>query len=299
MRADRGVMSRPIPHVPAPWAVAIDAWIKQLRAGGKRRDTLYTSRQRLERTARHIGIADPWAVTGDDLVDYFGDQEDWSTETRRGHRTSLRSFYAWAEHKGYVPRSPALALPKIRPTEPNPMPAPDSVYLPALGEADERETLMLRLAAEHGMRRGEIVLVDTSRDLIEDLVGWSLVVHGKGGKQRTIPLLDDVARLLLALPRGYAFPGDVDGHMSARWCGTLVNRLLPGVWTIHKLRHRAATEWWEASEHDLLEVAELLGHASTETTRRYVKAAQTRHRMVVEKAKAAAEQRRRRLPRAA
>lgn len=281
-------------HVPPLWADAIGNWIRHLRAGGMRRDTLYTYRQRLERTARHVGIPDPWTVTDEDLLDYFGEQDEWETETRRGHRTSLRSFYAWGAERGHIDRSPALTLPRVKPAEPNPMPAPDSAYLPALAAADDREVLMLRLAAEHGMRRGEIVLVNTATDLIEDLLGWSLLVHGKGGKERVVPLLDEVAALLLELQRGWAFPGGVGGHMSARWCGTLVNRLLPGTWTIHKLRHRAATQWWESSEHDLLLVAELLGHASTDTTMRYVKSAQTRHRSVVNKAKAAAEQRQRR-----
>ena len=276
--------------VPAPWAQAIAQWTKHLRAGGKRRETIYTYRQRLERTARHLGVMDPWAVTGEELLDYFGEEDGWEVETRRGHRTSVRVFYACAEEKGHVDRSPALVLPKVKPAVPNPMPAPDSVYHPALADADARERLILRLAAEHGLRRGEVAVVHRD-DLIEDLLGWSLLVHGKGGKTRVVPLLDEVAALLRALPRGHAFPGAVDGHMSARWCGTLANRLLPGTWTIHKLRHRAATEWWEASDHDLLLVAELLGHASTETTRRYVKAAQDRHRDVVRLAAATAEAR--------
>lgn len=42
------------------------------------------------------------------------------------------------------------------------------------------------------LRRCEIAAIH-SRDLVEDLLGWSLVVHGKGSRERTVPLLADVA----------------------------------------------------------------------------------------------------------
>jgi integrase len=171
----------------------------------------------------------------------------------------------------------------VRPAPPNPRPAPDQVYRPALAAAGRRERLILRLAADHGLRRGEIAVVH-SRDLVEDLDGWSLVVHGKGGRERLVPLLDDVAAELRSLPDGYAFPGRDGGHLSPRWVGRLVTRLLEGDWTTHKLRHRAATAWWEASGHDVLTVGELLGHADPKTTKLYVRVPTAHLRGIVERA---------------
>ena len=51
---------------------------------------------------------------------------------------------------------------------------------------------MLRLGAECGLRRGEIARVH-SDDVMDDLLGRSLVVRGKGDKQRIVPLPDDLA----------------------------------------------------------------------------------------------------------
>lgn len=142
---------------------------------------------------------------------------------------------------------------------------------------------MVALAAEAGLRRAEVAVVH-SDDLVEDLVGWSLLVHGKGGRTRIVPLKADLAASLRKLPPGYAFPGRDHGHLSPRWVGKLMTRLLPGDWTMHKLRHRAGSKWWESSGHDLFVVQELLGHADPKTTRVYVDVARARLRAAVEAA---------------
>ena len=104
---------------------------------------------------------------------------------------------------------------------------------------------------------------------MRDLIGWTLVVHGKGGKVRLVPLEDDMAYLLLELPEGYMLPGDVDGHLSVAYVGRLASRALPGRWTLHKLRHRFATKGF-AETRDLYGIQQLLGHASSDTTTSYI-----------------------------
>lgn len=137
----------------------------------------------------------------------------------------------------------------------------------AMLTSQPRVRLMLTLAVRQGLRRGEVAQVH-SEDLVEDLTGWTLRVHGKGRKDRDVPLADDVAVQLRALPAGWAFPGP-DGHLSADYVGVLMARALPGSWTAHTLRHAFATKAWRQSK-DLLSLAIVLGHARPETTRRYV-----------------------------
>jgi integrase len=138
----------------------------------------------------------------------------------------------------------------------------------AMIAADARTRLMLVLAVRQGLRRGEIALVH-SDDVIEDLAGWTLRVHGKGRKDRDVPLAEDVATMLRTLPSGWAFPGGTDGHLSAGHVGVLMARALPGDLTAHTLRHSFATKAYAATR-DLLAVQELLGHARPDTTRTYV-----------------------------
>ncbi|MFT3876186.1 MAG: tyrosine-type recombinase/integrase [Propioniciclava sp.] len=200
----------------------------------------------------------------------------WSRETRRSVYAGVRAFYRWAVGAGLIGHSPADGLPAVRASDPCPRPTPDDVHHQALADADPRTWIILRLAAEAGLRRGEIARVH-ARDLWRDLAGWSLTVHGKGGKTRVVPLTDALADALrvaiAAAGGGWVLPGDVDGHLSPRWVGTLAARVLPGAWTLHSLRHRFATRAHDAT-HDLIAVQRLLGHASVATTQRYVASSQ-------------------------
>lgn len=249
------------------WLGAIDGFLAAQSAAGLPKTTIYTRRQHLQHLARRIGVASPWEVSAQQLITWAGSQT-WARETRRGRRTTFRAFWAWGVEAGHTSTNPAAKLPRVKPAVPLPHPCPDTVFQVAMRRADERERLMMRLAADCGMRRGEIAVAH-SDDVFEDLLGWTVVVHGKGGKQRNVPLTNGFAAILRGQPYGYFFPGDEDGHLSPRWVGKLINRLLDGDWTIHSLRHRFATRAHRVNR-DLAVVQDLLGHASPATTRIYV-----------------------------
>lgn len=248
------------------WNDAIALYVRTQRLAGYPSTTIATRRQHLEHLGRRIGAA-PWEVDGEELA-LWADDQVWSNETKRGRRSTYRSFYAWGLKKGHTTVNPALELPRVKPGEADPRPAPDRVYHEALMKANARDRMIMRLAAEMGLRRAEVAQVH-SDDLFEDLFGWSLRVHGKGGKPRTVPCTRGIALDLLDLPRGYAFPGKDNGHLSARWVGKIVTKLMPGRWTMHTLRHRFATLAYSV-DRDVFTVQKLLGHASSATTGRYV-----------------------------
>jgi integrase len=264
--------------IPSPWLEAISDFISSEQAAGRSPETIATRRYHLYGLAKGVG-GSPWRLSGDRLVAWFA-SKDWATETRRGNRNTARAFYAWAIAAGRVETSPADHLGVVKSGAPNPRPTPDRIYYGAIAAGDRRTRAMLRLAAEAGLRRAEIAQAH-SDDLIEDLIGYSLVVHGKGGKDRDVPLPALLATELLLMPAGYFFPGNVDGHLSARWVGTLVSRLLGPGWTCHKLRHRFASRAY-AIDRDVFTVQELLGHASPATTRLYVKVAADSKRRTID-----------------
>lgn len=264
------------------WQTAIAAYDAWQVAGGKPSTTRRTRREHLQHLARRVHVG-PWEVAPAMLREYAAAQP-WAPETRRGRRNTLKSFYGWAQRAGHVTENVGDTLPKIPIKQARARPAPDRVYREALMRAGHREALMLRLAAEVGMRRAEVARVHSS-DLFDDLVGCSLVVHGKGGRERVVPLPRSLATALADLPRGYCFPGNDNGHLSPRYVGKLLAALLPEGWTMHTLRHRFATRLY-ALRSDLLLVQESLGHASPTTTRRYVEYDRARMRSAIDELEA-------------
>lgn len=270
------------------WVEALEWYEMTLGAAGAPDTTVGLRLYHLRRLARESGLTTPWQATSADLLQFMAGHR-WAGETRRSYRSSLRSFYRAGHAAGRIDEDPALGLPSIKPTPPRPRPVPHDDYAMALALASPRDRLMLRLAAEAGLRRAEVAQVH-SRDLLEDLGGWSLEVHGKGGKHRLVPLTESLARELRLLPAGWVFPGAIDGHVSAKWVGTIVGRLLPDGYSMHKLRHMFATDAY-ALDRDLFTVQDLLGHASPVTTRAYVLTPDGAKRATVE---ALADARRRR-----
>lgn len=253
------------------WKSVIDGWTACLRAGGAPETTVATRREHIERAARATTWRRPRDVSDDELLKFFAAQS-WAVETRRSHRASHRRFWAWAHANGYTDRDPAQVLPKVKASEPLPRPCPEQVLLQAKAKASRRTVLILRCAAEAGMRRTEIARVHRD-DLFEDLAGWSLLVHGKGGRNRLVPLNAGLAAAIIAATEesgGYMLPGrEPNTHLSPRYVGTLATRMLDGDWTLHTLRHYFATRAYRL-DRDVFTVQQLLGHASPATTQRYV-----------------------------
>lgn len=257
------------------WDGLIAAYLLVLASGGYTRQTLRFRRKSLEFIAR--GLNAPAAeVTGAHLVEWFGAQTQWGRSARKQYRATARGFFIWAYQNGHVPVHIADDLPSVRDHYTVPKPVPDHLVQQALELSPPRTALMIRLAAEAGLRRDEISRVRVS-DLIETASGFSLKVLGKGEKPRAVPVSDDLAAIIQAGAAGHTpsaqsgdwlFPGNDEGHISAGQVGRLVSRVLPAGYSTHKLRHRYATTVFRGSRN-IRAVQVLLGHSSVATTQRY------------------------------
>jgi integrase len=252
------------------WETSITNWLEWLRMSGLSQATLRLRRDHIRSIARRSKTSGPRELTRAHLQ-LIVVQQQWSNEHRKAIRSSLNSFYMWAVEAGLATDNVSRCLPKVRQPIPQPRPAPDHVWDGLMATAKPRERLMALLACEAGLRRAEIAKVHCD-DLIEDMDGWSLLIHGKGGRQRVVPL---TSRLAAEIRRfcgpgcgGYLFPGRIDGHISPEHLGVMLSRLMPPGWTAHTLRHRAASRGY-AGTGNLRAVQEFLGHASVATTQRY------------------------------
>ncbi|WP_167107250.1 tyrosine-type recombinase/integrase [Mycobacterium sp. DL592] len=277
--AERFVARQPGPaahRIPEAWAPMITDYCLELAAAGQTAPTIRARRLGLARIARGLGVP-PEDVTGDQLKHWFGGQTQWGLNTRRQYRSVARGFFSWAYKTGRVTDYLGDHLPKVRESVPSPRPVPDQIWRDALAAADARVTVMLRLSAEAGMRRAEVAQVHTN-DLVDGAGGAQLLVHGKGNKQRLVPISDELASVVRAGPgghtpglpaTGYLFPSRIEGvPLTAEYVGVLVGRVLPEAYSMHKLRHRYATRAYRGTRN-LRAVQQLLGHASIATTERY------------------------------
>jgi integrase len=257
----------PSTRAPETWQRYVDDYLLTLAAAGQRPATLRLRKAILCLAARGLACP-PCEVTAEILVNWFGRQQHWSPEARHSYRSTLRGFFVWMYETDRTPVCIADALPKVRIPKAPPRPATDQAWVAALARADQRLELMLRLAAECGLRRAEVAQVH-SRDLIDVDGGRRLLVRGKGGKQRMVPVSDYVAALIRETGDGWAFPSPERGHLTAGHVGKLIAQALPDNWTAHALRHRYATRVYRGSRN-IRAVQQLLGHESILTTERYV-----------------------------
>ena len=251
---------------PVPWRESINGWTDTLRAAGLSAQTIKSRRYKMVHLAALLMPSGPEDVTTEQIVQVFARQQ-WKPETRKAYRNTISSFFRWLHKSGRRSDDPSLDVPRVKKPHAHPRPCPDRYIAAAMEMATTLERLMIRLGAECGLRRGEIARVH-SDDVVADSAGRSLIVRGKGDKQRIVPLPDDLAGIIMDA-RGYLFPGRFGGHVEESYIGDHISRLLPDGYAAHTLRHRFATTAYAAT-HDLFVVAELLGHESVETTEHYV-----------------------------
>lgn len=270
-------MGRNVKETPAPWRPALNCWRDHLFAQGSPESTWKVRLWQLRRFAASHPHG-PLSVSPQDCAQWLATprHRHWSAATRYAEVAALRSFFGWYQSTGERPDNPAAKLrpPKVIPTPKPPTPE----VLPPIERKDV--ALAIDLAMRLGLRRAEIVQVHR-RDLKRGADGWSLVVHGKGAKDRLVPLPEDVAGVLLGF-RGFVFPSkrSASGHMSASRMGTLISEALPPGFTAHSCRRRFGRAAFQAG--DLRAVQMLLGHHSPAVTQVYLFVDQPALRKAVE-----------------
>ncbi len=209
--------------------------------------------------------------------------------TRARHLSAVRSFFRWLARRHDVanPQLRLLATPRAKRPLPRALGVDDARGVAAeagqvcAGAAlQARDTALFTLLYGCGLRIAEALALDVAH---APLPGGDapLLVLGKGGKQRVVPVLPAVREAVAAWLRLH--PGrQPDAPL---FVGARGGRLDPGVAqrdmrhyrrlaglpehaTPHALRHSFATHLL-AGGADLRSIQELLGHASLSTTQRY------------------------------
>ncbi len=201
-----------------------------------------------------------------------------SPSTRARHVAAIRTFYRWMLRSGRMATSPAQDLqpPKVGQRLPHHLSIQRVDEVLQLG-LSVRDTALVELLYGAGLRVGEASGLD--RHDIDLANGVVNVRHGKGGKDRRVPIGPPAVRALEAQLRtklpdddGPVFRNARGGRLSPRSMRRVIANAglragAPGLHP-HSLRHSFATHLLDAGA-DLRGIQELLGHASLSTTQRY------------------------------
>jgi len=214
-------------------------------------------------------------LTEDDLEAWQATLGMLALESRRAYVVQVRGYYRWAVQAKLLEHDPAecLVVPKVPRGLPRPMTEKDLEK--ALQRAPLRMRVWVELAAYGGARAAEIAGL-SREDILDEPDPPAVVLHGKGGKVRVVPLAHRTLTDLQALGmpvRGRLFRAESGRPLTARDISKQVNHYLHNrvgtASTLHTLRHRYATRMYPATGHNLRQLQELLGHASPSTTAIY------------------------------
>lgn len=215
---------------------------------------------------------------------------DYSKTSNARALSSIRHFYRYLEREGLI-ENPAIflvSIPKLNKPLPRALSSAQAMSaIEMTSEMNEepwiakRDEALLMLIYGCGLRISEALSLQVN-DVLS--AKGSLMITGKGNKQRHVPLLPIVTQTLRDYLRLCPFHADGNRHTSlflgARG-GTLQPAIfqkmlqqvraqlgLPDSATPHAFRHSYATHLL-ASGADLRDIQELLGHESLSTTQRY------------------------------
>lgn len=248
-------------------------------------------------TAEHLGYApglqDLRALRPADFRGFLAHRQARGlarSSTARGMST-LRNFFKFIERQGLVENAAigGIKTPKVPKSVPKALDEVDALEAVSVIEdlseepwIGKRDAAVLLLLYGCGLRIGEALGLDRGQ-VAEPGDGMdTIVVTGKGDKQRLVPVLPVVAEAIGdyidACPHdlpgdGPLFVGKRGKRLSARMIQRQMGRVrallgLPETATPHALRHSFATHLL-AGGGDLRTIQELLGHASLSTTQRY------------------------------
>ena len=213
--------------------------------------------------------------------------------TRARKASSIRVFFKYLSQKAnLIENNPALNLetPKLGKRMPKYLSLDDSKKLLAVVNNDEkdrnkeRDYAIITLFLNCGMRLSELVGINL-KDI--DFNENKLNVTGKGNKERTIYLnkacVNAINNYLAVRPKNGIKQGDSDALFLSERLERISNRTVQHIvkqellkagldtnkYSVHKLRHTAATLMYRYGNVDIRALQELLGHESISTTQIY------------------------------
>ncbi len=222
-----------------------------------------------------------------EFMNFVADERSNMSSTRQRKSSSLKSFFGYLSvHEGLLDTNPTenLTPPKKAKKLPRYLSLEQSVDLLTAvdGPDKERDYCILTLFLNCGMRLSELVGINI-RDVIHN--NSSLRIFGKGSKERIVYLNDACISAINAYirvrpkddvkDREALFISNRGTRISPKTVQAMVNKYLTKIglggagYSVHKLRHTAATLMYQHGNVDIRVLQDILGHENLGTTEIY------------------------------
>lgn len=233
-----------------------------------------------EKFIKSISLTDAYA-----FLSFCKEERENSPRTRARKVSTIRAFFKYCTvQRRIIKENPMQELdtPKLKQTLPKYLTLEESrklLEIAADGPNKERDFAIITLFLNCGMRLSELVSLNYT-DIRDDN---TIKITGKGDKERTIYLNDSCIDAIKAYMKVRPRDGVVD--KTALFLSSRLKRISPKTvqhivytaldkaglhgYSVHKLRHTAATLMYQYGNADVLVLKEILGHENVGTTQIY------------------------------
>lgn len=205
--------------------------------------------------------------------------------TRKRRLIAVKRFWAYlTDNLLLLNTNPLITLetPKTKKSKPKYLTASEATSLLRVieGKNKERDFAIIALFLNCGLRLSELVSIDYNHIKSDN----TLIVNGKGNKERTVYLNDtcvkSITDYMAVRPKDGVktkalFLSNRNQRISPRSVEVMVEKYLKKAGldgrglSVHKLRHTAATLMYQYGGADVLQLKEILGHENLSTTEIY------------------------------
>lgn len=223
-----------------------------------------------------------------EFLAYCRNERENKEKARARKVSSLRAFFKYLRMNGIIEDNPMINLdsPKLSKNLPKYLNVEQAKKLLSVidGANRERDYCIVTLLLNCGMRLSELVSLDYNK-ITFDGDSASIIITGKGSKQRTVYLNHACVAAINAYMRVRTKDGVKDRNalflsnrhtrISPKTVQHMVDVYLEKAgfggmgFSVHKLRHTAATLMYQTGKVDVLALKEILGHENLNTTQIY------------------------------